>query len=63
LAELRCPALVVWGCADPYIPASFGRAYAERLPNAELVELHGTGHWPWLERPDTVDRTLAFLAG
>jgi pimeloyl-ACP methyl ester carboxylesterase len=63
LGELRCPALVVWGRDDPYIPASFGRAYAERLPNAELVELDRAGHWPWLDRPEVVDRTLAFLAG
>jgi pimeloyl-ACP methyl ester carboxylesterase len=63
LGELRCPALVVWGRDDPYLPARFGRAYAERLPNAELVELDRAGHWPWLERPEVVDRTLAFLAG
>lgn len=63
LGELSCPALVVWGRDDPYIPASFGRAYAERLPNAELVELDRAGHWPWLDRPEVIDRTLAFLAG
>ena len=28
LGELSCPALVVWGRADPYIPVRFGRAYA-----------------------------------
>jgi pimeloyl-ACP methyl ester carboxylesterase len=63
LGELRCPALVLWGRDDPYIPASFGRAYAERLATAELVELDRAGHWPWLDRPEVVDRTLAFLAG
>jgi pimeloyl-ACP methyl ester carboxylesterase len=63
LGELDCPALVVWGQEDPYIPASFGRAYAERLPNAELVELDGAGHWPWLERPEAIDRVVGFLGG
>lgn len=61
LGELSCPALVVWGRDDPYIPARFGRAYAERLPNAELVEFDRAGHWPWLDRPETIDRVVAFL--
>ncbi len=61
LALLTMPALVVWGARDPYIPARFGRAYAEALPNAELLELPDAGHWPWLDRPDTIDRVAAFL--
>jgi pimeloyl-ACP methyl ester carboxylesterase len=61
LGELSCPALVVWGQNDPYIPVRFGRAYAERLPAAELVELERAGHWPWLQRPEIVDRVVAFL--
>jgi pimeloyl-ACP methyl ester carboxylesterase len=61
LARLRMPALVVWGMRDPYIPARFGRAYAEALPDAELLELPDAGHWPWLDRPDVVDRVVDFL--
>jgi pimeloyl-ACP methyl ester carboxylesterase len=60
-SELTCPALVVWGTGDPYLPARFARDYARVLPNAELVELEDAGHWPWLERPDVVDRVAAFL--
>jgi pimeloyl-ACP methyl ester carboxylesterase len=63
LGEIRCPALVVWGAHDPYIPPEFGRAYADRLPGAELVELPDAGHWPWIERPDVVDRVNGFLPG
>lgn len=61
LARLTMPALVVWGTRDPYIPARFGRAYAEALPNAELLELADAGHWPWLDRPDAIDRVVGFL--
>jgi pimeloyl-ACP methyl ester carboxylesterase len=61
LGRLTMPALVVWGGRDPYIPARFGRAYAETLPNAELLELPDAGHWPWLDRPDTIDRVAGFL--
>jgi pimeloyl-ACP methyl ester carboxylesterase len=62
LGELRVPALVAWGTRDPYIPARFARDYATALPEAELVEYDDAGHWPWLDRPDMVDRVAAFLS-
>ena len=61
LGRLDCPALVAWGAEDPYLPSGFGRAYAERLPNAQYVELEGAGHWPWLDRPELVDLVCDFL--
>ncbi|HWY19433.1 MAG TPA: alpha/beta hydrolase [Solirubrobacteraceae bacterium] len=61
LATLTMPALVLWGQADPYIPARFARAYAQALPHAELLELPDAGHWPWFDRPDVVERVADFL--
>ncbi|HEY2142215.1 MAG TPA: alpha/beta hydrolase [Solirubrobacteraceae bacterium] len=61
LERLTMPALVVWGLRDPYIPAGFGRAYAQALGDAELVELSDAGHVPWLDRPETIDRVADFL--
>ncbi len=61
LGELSMPALVLWGQVEPYIPARFGRAYAKALPDAELVEFPDAGHWPWLDRPDAIDRVVDFL--
>ncbi len=63
LQALTMPALVIWGEADPYIPARFGRDYAQALPDAELLELADAGHWPWLDRPDLIGRVADFLAG
>ncbi|HEU5252125.1 MAG TPA: alpha/beta hydrolase [Solirubrobacterales bacterium] len=63
-AELRtieCPALVLWGDRDAYLPTRFADAYAEALPAAELEIVSGAGHWPWIEQPDLVDRVLDFL--
>jgi pimeloyl-ACP methyl ester carboxylesterase len=62
LGELTMPALVAWGMRDPYIPGRFARAYADALPNAELLELPDAGHWPWLDRPDLVDRLADFMS-
>jgi pimeloyl-ACP methyl ester carboxylesterase len=61
LGRLQMPALVVWGMRDPYIPHRFARAYADALPNAELLELPDAGHWPWLDRPQVIDRIVGFL--
>jgi pimeloyl-ACP methyl ester carboxylesterase len=62
LGRLTCPALVLWGERDVYLPARFARSYAAALPNATVELLPGVGHWPWIDRPDCVDRVLEFLA-
>jgi pimeloyl-ACP methyl ester carboxylesterase len=63
LGELSCPSLVVWGGKDPYIGSDWGRAYARALPGSELEEEPAAGHWPWIDRPELVDRVAAFLDG
>jgi pimeloyl-ACP methyl ester carboxylesterase len=61
LGRLEVPALVVWGMTDPYVPARFARDYADALPAAELLELPDAGHWPWLDRPDALERIVDFV--
>jgi len=63
LERLQMPALVAWGLKDPYLPARFGRDYAQALANAQLLELADAGHWPWIDRPDLIERVLAFVSG
>jgi pimeloyl-ACP methyl ester carboxylesterase len=63
LGALTCPALVVWGDQDPYIPAHFADAYAAALGgDAKALHVAGAGHWPWLDEPALVDRICGFLA-
>ena len=62
LDELWAPALVVWGERDPWLPASFAGAYAQRLPNAELALVPGAGHWPWLDQPSVIEQIAEFAA-
>jgi pimeloyl-ACP methyl ester carboxylesterase len=62
LGKVECPALVLWGDRDAYLPTRFAVAYAEALPGAELEILRGAGHWPRIDDPSTVDRILRFLA-
>ena len=61
LSSLSSPALVVWGAHDPYISPRFGDRYAAELPDGEVVHVDDAGHWPWLDRPDLIDRIATFL--
>jgi pimeloyl-ACP methyl ester carboxylesterase len=62
LGDVGAPALVLWGDRDPFIPSRFGDGFAAALGDA-IVEHHPhAGHWPWLDRPDLVDRLCAWIA-
>ncbi|MGI8593519.1 MAG: alpha/beta fold hydrolase [Solirubrobacteraceae bacterium] len=61
LGDVRCPALVLWGAEDPYLPAGFARAYADALGGgAEHEVAESAGHWPWIDRPELVGRIVDF---
>jgi pimeloyl-ACP methyl ester carboxylesterase len=62
LAKLRCPALVIWGDADPYIQPRFADWLAQALSGETRVEhLEDAGHWPWHDRADVIDMVGDFL--
>jgi pimeloyl-ACP methyl ester carboxylesterase len=62
LDAVTCPALVVWGMEDPYLPVAFARRYGEALGGpARVEEIAGAGHWPWLDRPEVVGTVASFL--
>ena len=52
LGQLSCPALVLWGDRDVYLPTRFAAAYAAVLPASTLEVLPGVGHWPWIDDPE-----------
>ena len=61
LDRLQSPSLIVWGEADPWLPVAVGEKYATALPHASIDRLERAGHWPWLDRPDVVERVASFL--
>jgi pimeloyl-ACP methyl ester carboxylesterase len=62
LSAITCPALVLWGEQDPYLDTAFARAYASALGGqVDLVVAAGANHWPWLDRPELVDKVTDFL--
>ena len=61
LEESSLPRAFVWGMLDPVSGAHMIARVAERLPDAERLELAAVGHWPQLEAPDRVAARLAEL--
>jgi pimeloyl-ACP methyl ester carboxylesterase len=63
LAPRDIPALVVWGEHDAYLPSSYAERQREAFPSADVHVLPASGHWPFADAPETVERLLAeFLA-
>jgi 3-oxoadipate enol-lactonase len=59
LAEIRCPAVVIHGTADPSIPLERARRLCDGLPGCEgVVEIAGAGHASNLSHPEQVNAAL-----
>jgi pimeloyl-ACP methyl ester carboxylesterase len=59
LEKIGVPTLVVWGDADPWLPATLGAELAERIPGARLELLPGAGHLVQEDEPGELTRLLA----
>lgn len=62
LGRLTCPALVLWGDRDIYLPTRFAAAYAAALPGSELEIVSGAGHWPLIDDARCIERIHGFVS-
>jgi pimeloyl-ACP methyl ester carboxylesterase len=60
-AQIRVPALVVWGDRDKVVSATLAPRTAATLPDARLLMLPGVGHVAQMEVPDVVARAVVAL--
>ena len=58
LEGTRVPRAFIWGMLDPISGAHIAERISERLPGAPLLALADVSHWPALEAPRAVERTL-----
>lgn len=63
LARIAVPTVVVHGVEDQLSPVANGRAIAELIPGATLVELPGVGHLVPLEAPEVLTDAIERVAG
>lgn len=62
LAEIRAPALLIWGGEDRLIHVSSAAVWAAGLPNDQVIIEDGIGHMPMVERPaETAQQYREFL--
>ena len=62
LPEIGSPTLILAGSDDQIIPAASSEPLAERIPDAELRVIDGTGHLFFVERAEeTVGAVEDFL--
>jgi pimeloyl-ACP methyl ester carboxylesterase len=61
--SITAPALVIGFQDDVVLPAHLGREVADALPNGRYLEIPGTGHLGFIERPQVVNvAALNFFA-
>ncbi|MBD1936370.1 alpha/beta fold hydrolase [Microcoleus sp. FACHB-68] len=58
LPQLPCPALMLWGTADPWEPVALGRELAQFSTVQKFIPLEGVGHCPQDEAPELVNPIL-----
>jgi haloalkane dehalogenase len=57
------PAMVIWGTKDSAFPPYLLDRWRQALPQAEIVEVAGAGHWPHEEEPGIVVAALEGFLG
>ncbi|MDW5593707.1 alpha/beta hydrolase [Conexibacter stalactiti] len=58
LAPRDLPALVIWGEHDAYLAAEYAERQRDVFPSADVHVLPASGHWPYADAPETVERLL-----
>jgi len=57
--ELRCPAQVLWGAEDQWIPIETGRRFHAMLPECRFMEVPGAGHLVQEDAPEAILSAVA----
>ena len=58
LHRIRVPALFLWGDADGFAPAEYGKAYCAAIPGARFELVSEAGHFPHIEQAERVARRI-----
>jgi pimeloyl-ACP methyl ester carboxylesterase len=62
LHRISCPAALIWGDRDTFLPAGSFEFFRDNMPGAQVLVLKGVGHLPQREAPRAVTRFVAEFA-
>ena len=63
LHRVRVPTLVIWGQSDGIVSPDYGERLCRSVPDARLELIQEAGHYPQIERPDSVADAIERFAG
>lgn len=62
MREIQCPTLVLWTRHNPGQPVELAQEAMARIPDARMVVLENSAHWPQWEEPEAFNKAhLDFL--
>jgi len=58
LSNISCPALIIRGRNDDFVPKKYVREFEKYLKNTTFIEFENSGHLPYLEQPTSFNMTV-----
>ncbi|OJE41092.1 alpha/beta hydrolase [Bacillus proteolyticus] len=58
LSNISCPALIIRGRNDDFVPEKYVRVFEKYLKNTTFIEFKNSGHLPYLEQPTSFNITV-----
>ena len=58
LSNISCPALIIRGRNDDFVPEKYVREFEKHLKNTTYIEFKNSGHLPYLEQPIRFNMTV-----
>jgi proline iminopeptidase len=58
LSAIAVPSLIIGGKHDAHVSPSWSEMMAKNIPNAQLVMMQHSGHFPWLDEPKLFFETV-----
>lgn len=59
LARIKCPTLIMRGAESVGLSRQTAQRMLQLMPQAELIEIEGSGHSIFLDQPEQYNRTIA----
>ena len=62
MRNIQCPTLVLWTRHNPGQPVELAQEGMKKIPNARMIILEQSAHWPQWEEPEEFNKLhLEFL--